>query len=106
MGRLIDAEKLKNALQEWLDEICSTVPYKYDDELHSEILSDCIDFVEDAPKVDAVPVVRCEDCVWFVPGSDCALPYCTHPSGFIGECGEYFYCCNGVRKEANDDAKE
>ena len=34
--------------------------------------------IEEAPTVDAVPVVRCKDCKWWEKGKD-YTPYCNHP---------------------------
>ncbi len=66
MGDLIEREKLLDSLP------------KND----TVLLLDVRRIVEDAPAVDAVPVVRCKHCVY---GEPCKWPieseryYCTHP---------------------------
>ena len=62
-----------------------------------EIKQDFADMISDMPTVDAVPVVRCKDCIYsyeefgfihctFGPYGDCAVP-------------SQFYCAEGKRKE-------
>ena len=56
-------------------------------------------FADDAPAVDAVPVVRCKDCKYgeFVKrGSKYS---CRKVDGFLNFCD--FYCKDGVRKESD-----
>ncbi len=61
MGRLIDSEELHNALrkqQRWIvkRDSFTNEGYSYD-QVHFAI--------DNAPTVDAVPVVRCKDCKYF-----------------------------------------
>lgn len=58
--RLIDADKYKQTLEYWIADIEST----YDKEANAECRAtlDCICQLDDAPTIDAVPVVRCKDC--------------------------------------------
>ena len=78
--RLIDADAL-------IKEACAEGAYGYVD----------AEQIADAPTVDAVPVVRCKDCIYsyeefgfihctFGPYGDCAVP-------------SQFYCAEGKRKE-------
>lgn len=52
------------------------------------------EFINDAPTVDAVPVVRCKDCKWWdgIDGSPCVHPDCRNPihcnPGEFCNCGE------------------
>lgn len=57
--RLIDADALKEELNNWaVDLTKSKFPHYIKDD------ADCI--IDTAPTVDAVPVVRCKDCEWYV----------------------------------------
>lgn len=66
---------------------------------------DAIDMIEDAPTVDAVPVVRCEDCVHWDDDPD------TYGAddGPKGKCMKLFetmcaddFCSYGERKDGGD----
>ena len=59
MSELIDRQALKNKLKRW-DE-CN--PY--------EFVEIAFHAVDDAPTIDAVPVVRCKDCIHFVQNGWC-----------------------------------
>ena len=81
MSELIDRQALKNKLKRW-DE-CD--PY--------EFVEIAFHAVDDAPTIDAVPVVRCKDCIHLT---------CT------GWCGREFdwypvdpddFCSNGARMD-------
>lgn len=86
MSRLIDADKLEK------QEYCGN--------------ERCFDYVDaedidNAPTVDAVPVVRCKDCKhsW----EDIGGLTCSH--GVCVDCvvlGD-FYCANGERKDGADN---
>lgn len=57
--------------------------------------------IENAPTIDAEPVVRCKDCKWGVDyyhEGDC---YCLHPKcGLTYFDGSWkFYCADGERRE-------
>ena len=67
-----------------------------------------LNIINDAPTIDAVPVVRCQECRWYDVGkndseswSECTLRY-----------GKYFnvspmdFCSDGQRKEAEHDVSE
>ena len=58
--RLVDADALLSELEKYND---LSAKYK-DDYLYGlqQRLETCIELVEDAPTVDAVPVIRCKDC--------------------------------------------
>lgn len=59
--RLIDADELLWKYENWLHDLES--PEDSGDRRGVEC---CIAELEDAPTVDAVPVVRCKDCKWYV----------------------------------------
>lgn len=44
--------------------------------------------IENLPALDAVPVVRCKDCKWFMPGQVCILRN-------VGVRNDFF-CASGV----------
>ena len=53
--------------------------------------------IKNAPTVDAVPVVRCKDCIYSY--EEFGFIYCTF--GPYGDCKvpSQFYCAEGKRKE-------
>ena len=53
--------------------------------------------IKSAPTVDAVPVVRCKDCIYSY--EEFGFIYCTF--GPYGDCAvpSQFYCAEGKRKE-------
>lgn len=56
--RLIDADALKDELNNWaVDLTKSKFPHYIKDD------ADCI--IDTAPTIDAVPVIRCRDCRWW-----------------------------------------
>ena len=59
--RLIDADLLSEAIHE-------NVPAPYDDASWAK--DNCLAEVEMAPTVDAVPVVRCRECIAYTPVDD------------------------------------
>lgn len=86
MPRLIDADKLEKQ-EYWGNERC----FDYVD----------AEDIDNAPTVDAVPVVRCKDCKhsW----EDLGGLTCSH--GVCVDCvvlGD-FYCANGERKKGADN---
>jgi hypothetical protein len=86
MSRLIDADKLEKQ-EYWGNERC----FDYVD----------AEDIDNAPTVDAVPVVRCKDCKhsW----EDLGGLTCSH--GVCVDCvvlGD-FYCANGERKKGADN---
>lgn len=96
MARLIDADIALENIDEWLDTVGTALigrGLSYYAELQG-----CI---EDAPTVDAVPVVRCKDCIYtrkLYGRLVCKYGTC---SGCI--LREDFFCANGTRKEARKD---
>ena len=81
--RLIDAD----ALFENLDDMMAVSPTGY---IHGETVADMIN---DAPTVDAVPVIRCKDCkYWLGEGR-----WCTYDMNTTAE----EYCSKAKRK--NDE---
>lgn len=59
--------------------------------------------LHDMPTVDAVPVVRCKDCIHgFFHNSSGGMYCCTSPAGLSLETPNSF-CCYGERKEEPHD---
>ena len=92
MGRLIDADTLNMHLADiqlanrgWKDDFCDT-------------LDDIMQMVDDMPTVDAVPVVRCKDCIgkvhWYKDDYGCTV---CGLSGFLG-IEENDFCSCGERR--------
>lgn len=53
--------------------------------------------IEQAPTIDAVPVVRCKDCEYYENG-ECVNPYIWMSDGAHFWPDEDFYCANGERR--------
>lgn len=80
--RLIDADRLS-------ENIYGNVPAPYEDS--REAKEDCLRAIEEAPTIDAVPVVRCRDCAHLY-GSMCAA------CGLLLRKPDKF-CSRGERKD-------
>jgi len=94
--RLIDADKALKQINEWLHQ---TKAIPLDTSYHFELLG-CI---KDCSTIDAVPVVRCEDCKHYdTIGCSKGIGWCKKMD--IG-ASDNFYCANGKRlnKESEDD---
>ena len=94
--RLIDAD----ALARTMDDYVTTHNALRDVERVDGVLI-AQSFVDEQPTVDAVEVVRCGECKYFVQKQD-----------NIGECsallsgkftGRYWFCADGERKEKEND---
>ena len=57
--------------------------------------------VDEQPTVDAIPVVRCKDCVGYENGKDYE-PYCNHPTHGIPHPNDDDFCSYGERKDVDD----
>lgn len=87
--RLIDSDKFILALM--------------DASLSSVDEDTILDLVDSIPTVDAVPVVRCKDCIHgFFHNSSGGMYCCTSPAGLSLETPNSF-CCYGERKEGADN---
>lgn len=99
--RPIDADALKAAMIETLEQIKAN-PKMNGQEMHIiagiAMLGEMID---DSPTIDAVPVVRCREC----------RHWSEHPEGYLGVCSfisrnfvmENGYCAWGERKEDSNE---
>ena len=96
--RLIDADRLSEAIYD-------NVPAPYEDAVFAK--EDCLTEVYAAPTVDAVPVVRCRDCIHRYTEN---CPMFFHASYWHEGYEEYvdddtdhteddYFCAEGKRKE-------
>lgn len=84
--RMIDADKLSESIHE-------NVIAMYEESVAAK--EDCLREIEDAPTVDAVPVVRCRDCAHLY-GSLCVA------CGLLLRKPDEF-CSRGERKETDHE---
>ena len=80
--RLIDADSLIESLDK--DGMMTTVGYAV-----------AVGIVKSAPSIDAVPVVRCRECIYRVK----LTAECTNNGGVWGDDE---YCSDGKRREGGD----
>ena len=100
--RLIDA----NALQNILLPITTALEHEYGS--LGGAVSGCMKHIDNAPTIDAVPVVRCRDCKHHYWGQEpChgkSVHYCKLPHMRGVEVFKEFFCYYGERKEGADHA--
>lgn len=84
--RLKDADTL-------IETICHDCTYRCNEYCRE------IKHIINAPTVDAVPVVRCKDCIYWYDGM-CGR-YCTLDQK---EHSESYYCADGERKDGDNNA--
>ena len=99
--RVIDADALLAELHQYDDDSAFKDEFEYG---LQQRLDTCIDAVEDAPTVDAVPVVRCKNCIhWGKFPVSTVLPQ-YHKCGmatYKSTMGDDF-CSDGKDGEQND----
>ena len=103
--RLIDADELKEQLKQCYENVVKWRGQTfYREKANDEVAAylDAIRTVNNAPTVDAIPVVRCKDCKWAEDAGYAGCLYCNHPDGrnTIFALMEDFCNC-GVRKDDN-----
>lgn len=98
MARLIDADAYKHILNGWLSE---TYSGRYGSENEGAAIFCCICQLDDAPTVDAVPVVRCRDCRNSYEGIDGRI--CSYGPCVDCVVPDDFFCRFGERRERNAD---
>lgn len=86
--RLIDADKLKGK--------AFASP---DDGEHFVYCQD----IDEAPTVDAVPVVRCRECRYYA-ASGATTSFCIHPGG-MKFTSDSDYCSRGNRRDQSADVR-
>ena len=95
--RLIDGDKLLEIYKKWIPQLLSK-----EDEGDRRGVETCIMVLEDMQTVDAVPVVRCRECIAYTPVDDntgkCVFLIGEHQ--YVVPDG---YCYLGERKEGADN---
>lgn len=101
MARLIDADALKkqseeSAAIEWNQKV-APVSWAYAEE-------DFAQRIDDAPTIDAVPVVRCKDCRHCKPvvNENCEVVGCWCDEFEIVDVAENHFCSRGERKDGDE----
>ena len=61
-----------------------------------------LEWIDKAPTLDAVPVVRCKDCKWLYDEMD---DYCCRSHRGLVRICENSFCSYGERKDGDSDAK-
>ena len=96
--RLIDADRLS-------ENIYDNIPAPYEDS--REAKEECLCAIEEAPTIDAVPVVRCKYCMNYliVDEFEGGKRYICKVNRFsyINSDGDMHYCSYGERKEDKDE---
>ena len=71
------------------------------DSYSTMMMYEIADEIEDAPTIDAVPVVRCRDCFYYTPVND-KIGKCVFLTGENQYVVPDGYCYLGERKEGDD----
>lgn len=98
MARLIDADRLAKVVEDMADYPwnAKAAPGSW-----RAAFEEFLDYIDDAPTVDAVEVVRCKDCkYWERPKIGTGT--CDRMMGDqFGYCDTYDFCRCGVRRESD-----
>lgn len=96
--RPIDAEALRDVFDKYVRHISlikkGNIPKK-----DLAILADCVGMIDNAPTVDAVPVVRCKDCKYSVDEYADGECYCNYENDLRYIKDWDHYCAWAERKE-------
>ena len=107
MGRLIDADELKSNVLKWMpkdqQDLGGAIP-----PIENLTVSMLME-IDDAPTVDAVPVVRCKDCKHRPTGAnrddlefpDDECPCQCEDFWYNWKPADEWYCGNGKRKDSD-----
>lgn len=99
--RLIDADRLNAVVNETLETLVMLPVFSLQEVHLKTAFQTLTDMINNAPTIDAVPVVRCKDCRYsddyYIDGG-C---YCKHPEQGMRYIGTNWnwYCADGERKE-------
>lgn len=93
--RVIDADKLiKRAIERYKQMMGTDIGHG---------MGIIASMITDSPTIDAVPVVRCEDCTMCRYEECSGLYHCDSYNGLHREVLPYEYCSYGERREGADD---
>lgn len=90
--RMIDADRLS-------DSIYDNVSTPYEEAVAAK--EDCLCEIENAPTVDAVPVVYCKDCKYRTEFGNCGHP---RQQGILPTAYPYDFCSYGERKDETNES--
>lgn len=93
MPRLIDADAYKRVLEGWLADMQST-----EEHAEREAILSCICQLDAMQTVDALPVVRCSECVYH---NDCGTHFCDRLGMDLD--GLNFSCSYGKKEETDHE---
>lgn len=96
MNRLIDAEELKEYLEDAYDAGCID---KYYNQRRRTIFDEALDCVDEQPTVDAVRVIRCKDCKYYSYGTVEGKHLCMSVKYRFTPTAEDEWCSRAERKE-------
>ena len=91
--RLIDADALKKLYEGWIRQLETDSEYAGD----KRGVESCLAVLEDAPTIDAVPVVRCKDCKHYENHRPKVLENCERNGHLIPMSPDDF-CSYGERR--------
>lgn len=105
--RLIDADALWEILREKQNSLTARCGgYRFldgEDRAKYDGLEITLAYIDDAPTIDAVPVVRCKECEYYnTTGCSKGFGWCEN---IDRGTSDNFYCANGkqLNKESEDD---
>ena len=94
--RLIDADVLGRYLNDWQ---LSNATNEH--EVEYSLIEMFMHILDTQPTIDAVPVVRCKDCIWYTPISETCDWTSTDCTKTFREQNDF--CSYGERREDNHD---
>ena len=106
MARLIDADKRIAEIKKLYCDGCDNYGGA---KCRACWVDDAMCLIDDATVVDAVPVVRCRDCKWYMPGDLFTdIMFCHRLKKDNGKPAKYNYCADdfcsyGERKDCGSD---
>jgi hypothetical protein len=105
--RLIDADALPSRALEEKRFVFTMYDRINNEYIVETVYKDLADFINEAPTIDAVPVVRCKDCenLLMLEGRDeRRIPLCSVQLGFVplSHNIETWFCPLGERRVDND----
>lgn len=96
--RLIDADALERKITKEKNAVVSRDTYGIG---YNDGMAMAYALAVMSPTIDAVPVVRCKDCVWCEQGKSYE-PYCNHPTDGMYDVQRDDFCSYGGRRTSDD----